>query len=58
MQYMFGAILNRDQTLASVLEQGLMLGLPWGADPDDLLTPNHTPSSPPDNSTNQNTDSA
>jgi hypothetical protein len=43
---MFGAILNRDQTLESILEQGLMLGLPWGADPDDLCTLDDTNSSP------------
>ena len=43
---MYGAILNRDQALESILEQGLILGLPWGADPDDLSTPDHTAASP------------
>jgi hypothetical protein len=53
-KYLFGAILNRDQTLGSVLVQGLMLGLPWGADPDDLFGENHTPSSLPGNNSNNN----
>ena len=46
---MFGAILNRDQVLESIQEQGLILGLPWGGDPDDPCDPStgdHTPSAP------------
>jgi hypothetical protein len=31
-----------------------MLGLPWGADPDDLFGENHTPSSLPGNNSNNN----
>ena len=29
-QYLFSAILNRDQAFQSILDQGMILGLPWG----------------------------
>jgi len=31
----FGAILHRDQVYRCILDQGLILGLPWGTDPDE-----------------------
>ena len=33
MQFTFSAMLNRDQAYRSVLDQGMILGLPWGSDP-------------------------
>ena len=32
-QFMFSAMLNRDQAYRSILDQGMILGLPWGSDP-------------------------
>ena len=32
LQHLFSAILNRDQAYQSVLDQGMILGLPWGTD--------------------------
>lgn len=31
-QHLFSAILNRDQAYQSILDQGMILGLPWGTD--------------------------
>lgn len=31
-QYMFSAILGRDQVYQNILDQGMVLGLPWGSD--------------------------
>ena len=33
MQFTFSAMLNRDQAYRSILDQGMILGLPWGSDP-------------------------
>ena len=30
---MFSAMLNRDQAYRSILDQGMILGQPWGSDP-------------------------
>jgi hypothetical protein len=32
-QFTFSAMLNRDQAYRSILDQGMILGLPWGSDP-------------------------
>ncbi len=32
MQYLFSAILGRDQVYQNVLDQGMVLGLSWGSD--------------------------
>ncbi len=32
----FGAILHRDSVHQSILDQGMILGLPWGTDPDNV----------------------
>lgn len=39
---LFGALLNRDQVLNAILEQGFLLGLAWGLDMNH--TPQHDPS--------------
>lgn len=36
MQHLFSAILNRDQAYQSILDQGMILGLPWGTDLDPV----------------------
>ena len=33
LQFTFSAMLNRDQAYRSILDQGMILGLPWGSDP-------------------------
>ena len=33
LQFTFSAMLNRDQAYQSILDQGMILGLPWGSDP-------------------------
>eukprot|EP00731_Ephydatia_muelleri_P001791 Em0001g1791a len=48
---LFGAILNRDQVLDGILEQGFLLGLAWGQDrnqalQNDPLTTTTTPTGP------------
>ena len=32
-QFTFSAMLNRDMAYQSILDQGMILGLPWGSDP-------------------------
>lgn len=32
LQYLFSAILGRDQVYQNILDQGMLLGLPWGSD--------------------------
>lgn len=33
IQFTFSAMLNRDRAYQSILDQGMILGLPWGSDP-------------------------
>lgn len=38
LQFLFSAILNRDQAYQSVLDQGTILGLPWGTDIEGVVS--------------------
>ena len=48
----FGAIFNREQVLHSIQDQGTILGLPWGTDPDAPLGATTPAPQPADHTTN------
>ena len=49
---LFGTLLNRDQVLDDIMEQGFVLELPWGFDPAPQSEPTITVSKEEDSGVN------